>query len=82
MTASRLSRQTKKNLRIMARVSIVVALLCVLAMARYVDCEIRQIKQSAHDAESRAAASIAESSKATERCLRRLEELGASDRGN
>ena len=82
MTASRLSRQTKKDLRIMARVSVVVALLCVLAMARYVDCEIRQIKQSARDAESRAAASVAGANSVKDECLRKLEELGACGHGN
>ena len=75
-------RQRERNLRFMAKVSLTIALLCVLSMARYVDCEIRQIKQSTRDAEARAAAAVAESNRAKDRYLQKLEELGACKHGN
>ena len=79
---SRAALQRERNLRFMARVSLAIALLCVLSMSRYADCEIRQIRQAARDAEDRAAASVAEANRTKEKYLRKLEELGACGHGN
>lgn len=79
---SRAALQRERNLRFMARISLAIALLCVLSMARYADCESRQIRQAARDAEDRAAASVAEADRTKEEYLRKLEELGACGRGN
>ena len=80
MTGRRVRRKTVSMDK--AMVTLVGAMLLVLVMARYTDCEIKRTNQAAHAAEAKAAAAVVEAVKVKERYLQKLEELGACNHGN
>jgi uncharacterized protein (UPF0333 family) len=63
-----------------AMATLIGAMLLVLVMARYTDCEIKRAEQAAHAAEAKAAAAVVEAGKVKERYLQKLEE--ACNHGN
>ena len=65
--------------RSVAFLILIVAMLCVLAMARHTDREIRRAGQDAQEAEARSAAAIIKLIKAKDLYTRKLEELRSCD---
>ena len=62
-----------------AILTLIIALVCVLAMARYSDREIKRAKQEAQEAEARSADAIIKLIKTKDMYIRKLEELRSCD---
>jgi hypothetical protein len=65
--------------RSMAILTLIIALVCVLAMARHTDREIKRANQEAQEAEARSAAAIIKLIKTKDMYTRKLEELRSCD---
>jgi uncharacterized protein (UPF0333 family) len=78
VTGRRVRRKTVS--RDKATATLIGAMLLILVMARYTDCEIKRAEQAAHAAEAKAAAAVVEAGKVKERYLQKLEE--ACNHGN
>jgi divalent metal cation (Fe/Co/Zn/Cd) transporter len=65
--------------RSVAIATLIIAMVCVLAMARHTDREIKQAKQEAQEAEARSADAILKLIKTKDMYTRKLEELRSCD---
>ena len=80
-----LRRKTGKELtvsRSVALLTLLIAMVCLLAMARYTDIEIKRANKAAQEAESRSADAIIKLIEVKDMYMRRLEELRICEHGN
>jgi len=68
--------------RSMALLTLIIALLCVLAMARHTDSEIKRANQAAQEAEARSADIIIKLAKVKDMYMRKLEALRDCNHGD
>ena len=80
-----LRHKTDKELtvpRSVALLTLLIAMVCLLAMARYTDIEIKRADKAAQEAESRSADAIIKLIEVKDMYMRRLEELRICEHGN
>jgi hypothetical protein len=80
-----LRRKTGKELtvsRSVALLTLLIAMVCLLAMTRHTDIEIKRADKAAQEAESRSADAIIKLIEVKDMYMRRLEELRICEHGN
>ena len=70
-----IKKQKSRVSRDLTMATLVMAILCVLVMARYTDCEIKRAGRRAQEMEAKAAAAMAEASRLKAQYLQKLERL-------
>lgn len=68
-------RRKNRGSRDLSMATLVMAILCILVMARYTDCEIKRAGRRAQEMEAKAAAAMAEASRLKAQYLQKLERL-------